>query len=383
MSIGVRPLLIACCVLACIPKLVSGVTPADESLLRQVATLYRANLDAVKTAEYDYTFEFGGTLRACRYARDGAKFRHASLDRYTSGDGLGMPHVAAWDGQRGYMRARANVLTYASQRDDAFPSCQTIEQKANLYLRQALGFEPKPDEQYRLRSARRVEVDGHPCIELTFDVLWNGGTLVAAHATDAGYWPVSVELIKADGRVSNRRMGFEFRAVESGGNTLYFPTRLESRNLPDDPRGGVSYFRVDPKSIRLNEPIDPATFVLTPWPSEETVDLQTLQTTKPVDYDWKPAGKVGFPFDEFLLSVADLERRRRADEEPALAALATPQPGAAGQTADGASNPPTPTPAAVLADSAGGPGATWLVAGGVGLLVGLGAWTAARRWRSA
>jgi hypothetical protein len=54
---------------------------------------------------------------------------------------------------------------------------------------------------------------------------------------------------------------------------------------------------VDKASLKVNQPIPPERFVLTPWPCEEVHDVDAKTVTPPADPNWSPVGRVSFPWD--------------------------------------------------------------------------------------
>ncbi len=119
--------------------------------------------------------------------------------------------------------------------------------------------------------------------------------------------------------------------------------------------------RVDPQFLKINQPIPPSRFRLTPWPSETVYDRDTREVTPAADPAWVEAGKVDFPFDVFA------DYYQRGVEKNAAAGVPTRERGATGlEIAAAADSTPPPYRGWPWVSIV-----TWaLVVAGVGVLIG-------------
>ena len=300
---AILPLFCACALLL-LPS--SQERPEDRELYDEVRLFMKANLEAVRSISYDYVFDWGATRIDARYARDGAKLYQASI--ITGRDGtLSMPAENAWDGSRHYGRTRFMELRLSGDRNQFHVTAPVMHEQLLEYMNLALRLIEHPRiTEYRLKSARELEAGKY--VELTFSFAPSGGELVTTHDREANCMPIGSRLSRADGTLVWDLSEVEYAEVTSGGNLIYIPKYFKGVTAPalsDKTRETTEHvYRLDIDSLRVNEPIPHERFVLSAWPGEEVHDFDTGRWTRAADPEWNPAGKVGFPFDEFALRVS-------------------------------------------------------------------------------
>lgn len=312
-------------------------------LLQLVKTLYGESRKAIRSVEYDYTFELNGLVRKGRYARDGERVYSAGISVIPGG--LSMPHELTWDGQRVHSRPFLSRVTRSTNRRRFKPSTPTPEDQLDTYLAQALDFQPKPSQKYRFRRGVRAEDKDHgSCIELEFAAEWLGGTLLSRHARKYGYAPVYFRLVDKDGVNVAEVTEVEFGRSESDGNQLYFPVTVTCVGATEPGQAGNKHrWQVDEATLKVNQPIAPSRFEIAPWPNEEVYDWETGKTTKAANPKWSPVGKVEFPWRDFVMLVEETRRRNLVSGSSAGATSEVPGAGARGSIPRG-SLPETPWP---------------------------------------
>lgn len=303
---------------------VSAAAAADGAeFLTRVKTLYGESRKTIRTVEYDFTNDANGNLRQGRYARDGERVYLAGVDIVPGG--LSMPNEMAWDGQRVHDRVFVNRLNRSTNKTQFKPTTSVPETYLNMYLAQALGFEPRADQRYHFVGARTVDDRKHgSCVQLEFAAEWFGGTFTSTHAREFNYAPVRWRLVGKDGTVATELIDVRYAKVESDGNELFYPVSLTILASGGADHGGNTLvWRVDEATLKVNQPIPRSRFVLEPWPSEDVFNWDTKKMVRGKDPNWSPVGKVNFPWDDFVRLSAG------AKERVAAASGATPIPAAA------------------------------------------------------
>lgn len=287
-----------------------------EDLLRLVKVLYGESRQAVRSVEYDYTFNLNGGVRRARYARDGERVYSAGV--WTSGEAFSMPGESAWDGQHVRERWTPGQMNRSVDKSRFKESTPSPEQELFLYPQYALGFAKFARGKFEFTRARYVEDVKHgTCVELEFDVAAAKGTLLCRHARRYGYAPVYWRFTFKDGpqREGSEEMSAErFATFESDGNEMYFPVTISCVNGGTSPDGtpisSRRHYQVDEPTLKVNQPIPRSRFVLQPWPNEDVFDMEKGVVTYAKDPRWSPAGKVDFPWADFV-ALAERNKAKR------------------------------------------------------------------------
>jgi hypothetical protein len=326
---------------------------AGQELLRRVQTVYGQNRKAIRSVEYDYTFDLNGNIRKARYARDGGRYYQGSV--WVLDGGFGMAAECAWDGQRVHDRTTMGRLNRSTDRKRFSFYAPVPENRVDLFVTWALGFEAellpnfsvKPNQKFRFLGGRTVEDEEHgTCIELEFTREWERGTMLTRHARRYAYAPVYWRTVEQNGDLETEMKDVRYATVQSDGNELHFPVRLTMLSYnPGGQVGNTSNFRVDEPTLKLNQPIARSRFVLEPWPNEDVYDWGSGKLTEGKDPRWSPVGNVDFPWDGFVAAAARNDARHKP--RPAVAA-----PGG---------GPTAPDPARPWAEALGG----WVAIGGL------------------
>jgi hypothetical protein len=302
LGVATVPLLV---VLGCAtPFCLAGSTSADTALLKRVTTLCLANKKAIESVECDYVCQMNSLQRRCRYARQGDRMYHASVDMLKSG-ARSMVTESSWDGQISFRRPDPGTLTTSRDRTDFIPSCPTPEVYLMQYLEQALGYVPRPDHRYRLLSAQQRQYLDESCLELTFEAEWLGGRLVSRHSRSHGHLPISVELFHADGTRVYELRDVRYAERHVAGNVVFYPVHFVADSyLRESNARNIIIYDVDDNTLKVNQPIARDRFSLQAWPSSSVVDLDNSKGVPAKDRNWSPVGQVGFPYDVFFTGAA-------------------------------------------------------------------------------
>lgn len=288
-------------------------------LLRRVQTLYGQSRRAIRSVEYDYTFDMDGNLRKARFARDGDRYYQSGV-WVLPGGGFSLAMECAWDGQRVYDRGSLGQLKRGTDRSRFKFSSHVPESTLNVLVTWALGFEDelhpnfrrKPKQKFRFLGGRMVEDEEHgSCVELKFKLEWKPATLVTRHARRYAYAPVYWGARSANNEPQTEMSEVAYATIQSDGNELYYPVRLTTRSYMGGGKvRNTSRYRVDETTLKVNQPIPRSQFVLEPWPNEDVYDIEANKRTKAKDPRWSPVGKVSFPWDGFV-EVAERNKSRR------------------------------------------------------------------------
>lgn len=287
--------------LLCALQCEAALTADDESEFAKVRDAYTASRRAIESVECAYVYKLNGMERRCAWARSGDKFYHASVDILPE-QRRGLPREVAWDGQRGFSRAEIGELIRGRSRDIASTTCDTPDLGAFLYVDQPLGFRPEPKHRFKFRAARQLRTDRGECVDLHFDMESTGGTVISRHARELGYLPIGVEAYDRQGRILYKLEEIDYERKGRAGNLVFFPVRSTGVSYVDGKPANTVVVEVDRSTLRINEPIDAARFVLKPWPIDLIYDADTQKATARRDPTWLPLGKVGFPWDVFFES---------------------------------------------------------------------------------
>lgn len=300
-----------------------------EDLLRTVQVMYGESRRAIRSVEYDFTYDLNGETRQARYARDGERLYIAGVWVLARG-GYGMADEVGWDGQRVHHRKGYTRMNRSSDRDRFSVSTPLVETYVNLHVTWALGFEAelepgfsvRPDQKYRFLHARTMRDEEHgACIELKFAATWKDATLISRHARRHNYAPVYYRFGTNDGAPAGEELtDVRYATIKSDGNELHYPVSMKLWGAARGGGGNTQRWRVDESTLKVNQPIPRSRFAFEPWPNEDVYDFDNQKLTPAKDPKWSPVGNVGFPFADFL---ATYERNRTRSQERAEAAAAS------------------------------------------------------------
>lgn len=194
--------------------------PAEGAdLLKRVQTLYGESRRAIRSVEFEYTFDMTSAIRKARYARDGDRQYMGAIWILESG-GFSMPNECAWDGQRVHVRAMEGRLGRSTDRKRFGVSTPVPQDTLNALTTWSLGLEPgrsrrEPDKKFRFLRGRTVEDAEHgTCIGLEVRLDWKPGTMLTRHARRYGYAPVYQRVVLDNGSVEtemSRAFAFDVR----------------------------------------------------------------------------------------------------------------------------------------------------------------------------
>jgi hypothetical protein len=261
----------------------------------------------IRTIEYVSMYTAKDGVRESRFLRDGEKVYQASLR--TRPDGINdLPSEASWDGERSYMRTRPGMLAVSKDKSRWHQSVPCPDTHLLSFLSEGMGILSELPHVSRDLSVKATLIAGSEApdgkISLTYANTDRRGRqdLTTIHDPQRSYWPVQWKIQRPDGSVIASVERVEFAQIDEEGKTGYFPTHFIIRqHLTRDGQpvpGDESLLEHRVVSLRMNEPIDPARFVLDPWPLESLYLEDEERIEPPVDPNWDPAGKVGFPFEE-------------------------------------------------------------------------------------
>lgn len=281
-------------------------------LLRRVRTIYGQNRRAIRSVEFDFTKDTNGLVRRTLFVRDGDRFRMAGVN-LADGKVASFPDEVAWDGQVAHHRGW-RLTGVNRSRDKERAHWTSTPPDAHFYhIVRALGLQLDPGQfiepgqkTYRFLRGRAVEDPQHgSCVELEFAASWEDFTLFTRHARRYAYAPVYLRYGKNDGSVPYTEITeARFAAVESDGNTLYYPVELRMLGAGGQKNGGNTFhISVDESTLKVNQPIPRSRFVIEPWPNENLYDDWTDKLTRAKDPSFVPVGKVGFPWNEWLQAI--------------------------------------------------------------------------------
>lgn len=347
---------LACLVLSLLLAAATDLLAADaqsQQLLDTVRRAYSQSRKAIENVEYTYEFTLNDMRREARYARNGEKFRHASIGRLSDG-GLSMPQEVAWDGQLTSYRVSANRLSYKRDREFAKPACPTPETEVGERVDQALGLVTQPRLKFTFVSARETVFRDLRCIELTFRLEPKGYIMKALHAESVGYWPIYVVSTRPDGSVEYQISEARYKSAVADGNEVFYPVYAVSAGEPGTDRTALRTLRIDEATLRFGQELPPDRFRIEPLPWDRVSDMDRATTRKPLDADWSPpAGTVGFPWDLMIEAL-----------EGGPFALT----GASTEKSSDSTAAPSPSPAPAAVSEPPDPANTWrawLIAGGL------------------
>ncbi len=284
------------------PTFVNAASPQAMDLYRKVSLFYGASRKAIRTLQCHYTFHCQDLLYDCRYAFDGDKFYYGGVIKGMKNESLSMPRECAWDGQIAYVRPGMELFSHSMDRQKADKGCMTPEEVLDIYIAAALGLKSDPlHQQYTLLDGNESEFQGEPCIDLKFTMTGQkAGSLSVRFGKEHGYWPVWELVANPDGTPRSELTSVVYTKLNTDGNDVFYPIQMAHTLTFDQNRKNLASYQVDPKTLKINQPIDPSRFALTPWPCQEVYDWDTNKSTRPVDPAWDPVGKVDFPFDDFV-----------------------------------------------------------------------------------
>jgi hypothetical protein len=102
---------------------------------------------------------------------------------------------------------------------------------------------------------------------------------------DRGGWPVLMQMYGADGKLLAQQWIDSFKKLSVNGTDVYLPISMASTNYSVTGRPfDYSVRKVDPDSLRINEPVDDVVFALQPEPADrvvETLDSGAYKITAP------------------------------------------------------------------------------------------------------
>jgi hypothetical protein len=303
-----------------VPPIVEPLTFEQQAQLRDfLIDTFWGRLNSIKSLDYQYAHRRSGNAMygEGRYERDGERYRHGYVERH--GDGRfchGMESL--WDGRLIHERRMDGIALWRVPAEER-PVGPRPDQALLEGIRRAYGLKPQSDSRYDFVGAMESKVLGRHCIELRFKQTMQGRRfdLVIRHARDVDYWPIYIAAMNVNGRSGTEVIDVQYhKKVEEDGSAVFFPASFRQRHR--SPRGvSTTSFVIDGKTLRLNEKIDESRFKMEPWPSE-SVQLEDGRTVPPVDPDWEPDGRVGFPMRDWMtLQHKRLQARKSVVVEPA------------------------------------------------------------------
>lgn len=253
--------------------------------------------------QYNYEMDGNSGQRECRYARRSPSYYHASIE-HVAGDHLAMPVETAWDGQAARTRARMGIMAFSRTKASAVPACPTPEDTLWHMLVAAYAL-PSSDASSTIRYTFSKFANGQAPDETVATFLAIGedlkdGRLEIEHNMRMGGLPSRIRLYSG-ATVVTEYGGIEYLDVPESGNVYHFPVKITLFGSSRASQGNlvaVQKYVVNVASLVTGEQVR-KDFVLTPWPNEVVLNMDTRAHVPVQDAQWQPDERMGFPFSEF------------------------------------------------------------------------------------